>query len=342
MINWCSYNTHIHGDWNEKLKLLSGANFFQTLDWAKIKSASGWHSLNLLAISDDSIVAMAAVLFRRQPFAGAVVWVPGGVCGSPTVWAREFRSAVKVALGVQWVYIRVNIIGLEASEEMALALCGAGWSRPRVKLGSGLTLAYDLNGEESARLDGLTANWRHNLKRSRKYESTFTEWRTPDVSKIKEIYSAMEGYKDIAAQVSNTELTAIISELKNSLIIFKCQNSAGEIIAIRGCVVFADQAFDLLAAAAPSARKVYASYGLFWELLNHCHEKGVARYDLGGVDPIGNKGVYNFKHGLGSVHYEYVGEWESASPRIIGLLFNLFYKLKTKTKVKHAVKKEDK
>ena len=88
------------------------------------------------------------------------------------------------------------------------------------------------------------------------------------------------------------------------------------------------QAFDLLAAANPSARKVYASHELLWQLFNDCFEKGILRYDLGGVDPQQNKGVFDFKKGTGAELFTYLGEWEAASPKWVKSIANCMLHLK--------------
>jgi lipid II:glycine glycyltransferase (peptidoglycan interpeptide bridge formation enzyme) len=85
------------------------------------------------------------------------------------------------------------------------------------------------------------------------------------------------------------------------------------LLAVRAAGLFGDTAWDLLAAAGASARKVYASHATLWALFEHCSQQGLSHYDLGGVDPIGNKGVYDFKQGAGACLIKYLGEWEWAS-----------------------------
>jgi lipid II:glycine glycyltransferase (peptidoglycan interpeptide bridge formation enzyme) len=323
MINWCLYNAETDGDWDAQLQRLPGANFFQTSGWALVKSATGWHVLKLVVKDSDCIVSMALILFRRQPLSGAIVWIPGGIVGEPAVWATSFKSALKRELRLTWVYIRFNALGLENQEHSATVLKEAGWRKPRVSLGSGLSLLYTLSDDDVGRLAALSTNWRHNLKRSRKYGLRFERWQAPDAAIIQKIYHSMETYKALPTQFTKDELEAMLRFLGNQLVIYKCENTLGEIIAIRACAVFNGQAFDLLAAAGPSARKVYASYGLLWALLSDCHRSQVAYYDLGGIEPSLNKGVYDFKRGLGSKLVVYLGEWECASPRFLKYIVNL-------------------
>ena len=330
MINWCEYNPMTHGNWDDSLKKLVGSNFFQTVAWIEVKRSNGWRVMYMLASKNDAIVSMAAVLYRRKPLSGAMAWLPGGICGEPHFWVDSFKSALKNKLDLAWLYLRINSLGFEAKEQIIEDLQLNKWSRPSAPLGTGQSLIYDLVQDEASGLAAMSANWRHNLKRSRKYGLSFERWSVPDAPAIMNIYRSMERYKGLAKQLSLNELEAMLSRLKDSMILYKCETLEGKIIAIRACVLFNNTAFDLLAAAAPIARKQYASHGLLWALLNDCRNQDIARYDLGGVDLVNNKGVYDFKRGIGANPIVYLGEWECASQPFIKSLINSVLSLKKK------------
>ena len=329
MIVWQRHSAVEHGDWDTKLATVIGANFFQTTGWGTVKASTGWGLLKLVALDkSNAIVAMALVLFRRQPVSGALVWIPGGVAGEPRTWGGSLQSALKRELMAAWIYIRLNALGLELQEPWAKVMQETGWSRPRFPLGSGTSLEYCVERDEPTRLRAMSANWRHNLKRSRKYNLRFERWSSPNVATILMLYRSMESHKGLLTQVSEIELKAIFQSLGESVVLYKSENAQGEITAIRACALFNGQAFDLLAAAGPEARRSYASYGLLWALINECYAKGVKSYDLGGVELTANKGVYDFKHGIGSNLVSYLGEWESASPASVKVIANMILQLK--------------
>jgi len=330
MISWCEHNPTTHGNWDDSLKKLVGSNFFQTVAWIEVKRSNGWRVIYMLASKNDAIVSMAAVLYRRKPLSGAMAWLPGGICGEPHFWMESFKSALKNKLDLAWLYLRINVLGLEANEQTIAGLQLNQWGRPSACLGSGQSLIYDLARDEATRLVAMSANWRHNLKRSRKYGLSFERWSAPETSTVMNIYRSMEQYKGLTTQLSMSELEAMLSCLKDCMILYKCETLQGEIIGIRACALFNNSAFDLLAAAAPIARKQYASHGLLWALLNECRNQDIVRYDLGGVDPVNNKGVYDFKRGIGSDPIVYLGEWEYASLPLIKSLINFVLSLKKK------------
>lgn len=328
MTNWFVHNPRLHGDWEKHLATLIGSNFFQTKAWGQVKEASGWCVLPMIALAEDKAVAMALVLHRPQPLLGRMVWLPGGIAGDLSLPATNLIQGLKKELGVAWIYIRTNFVGFTESKVLTLQQRTNGWSKPSVNIGSGLSLSYNTARDEQTRIAATSVNWRHNLKRSRKYGLSFEKWDEPDVDQIVSIYRSMEMHKGLGLQASEVELSAIFKYLKDGLVLYRCVNMQGETIAFRAYARWGDQAFDLLAAANPSARKVYASHGLLWQLFNDCFEKGILRYDLGGVEPQTNKGVFDFKKGTGAELFTYLGEWEAASPKWVKSIANCMLHLK--------------
>ena len=59
-----------------------------------------------------------------------------------------------------------------------------------------------------------------------------------------------------------------------------------------------DSAIYLLGATSDDGLNAKGSYLLQWTLIQWLKENGVRWYDLGGIDPEGNPGVYYFKRGF--------------------------------------------
>ena len=95
-----------------------------------------------------------------------------------------------------------------------------------------------------------------------------------------------------------------------NLILLRSSDEQGKILAVFLGVIVGKRARLLLAASGPEGRKAYASYPLFWHFLEICHDQKISMYDMGGVDPKNNPGVYFFKKGMGAKEVKYLGEWE--------------------------------
>ena len=311
MVSWTQYQGSAQ-EWDEYVGTLSG-NFYQTYGWGEVRRVAGWHPLRLVARCETQVAAVASVLFKRR-FGIAVCWIPGGPLGSSGLLNASFRKALGDALGTKLFYCRLSLLRIDAGDERDI-LASSGWTRPKTTMTSGLSMSYLLSDDQPTRLKLASSNWRHNLKRANKYNLRVEHWIRPDHEAISRLYREMEALKSLPMQHSAQELKSIFENCQKEILVYRCLNSDGHLLAIRAAGLSAVKAVDLLAVAGSEARKVYASHATLWALLNHCNELGLQEYDLGGVDPTGNKGVFDFKQGTGATLIEYLGEWEwSAVP----------------------------
>lgn len=309
MVNWEQYVGRSK-EWDGHVAALSGG-FYQTYGWAEVRRVAGWQPLRLLARRDGQVIAAASVLVKSK-FGLAVCWVPGGPVGVNEVLDSEFRIALRNTLNAKFLYCRISMLRADRENEAAF-LVGSGWKRPSAAMSSGLTMSYSLAGDEAERMKRASGNWRHNLKRSRRYDLQIEHWKDPDLEAISSLYREMEALKSLPVQHSAAELSAIFMHCREQVVMYRCLASDGRLLAIRAAGLSGLTAMDLLAVASGEARKVYASHATLWALLEHCNRLGLHEYDLSGVDPVGNKGVYNFKRGTGANMVECLGEWEWAS-----------------------------
>lgn len=300
-------------NWDHWLQNLAGATIHQTYGWGKAKQQLGWQTFRLAyRVTEPTPRTLLQVQVRRYPFGVALIWIPGGPAGDLNVCDSELWRILRHATGAWQLYCRMNSLRARTAADVAI-LQQLNWCPPRTRLMSGLSLEYNPSVSESERIQQATGNWRHNLKRSGKYGLTVYHWQQPNVVQIMDMYQNMEHYKGLAAQTTAAEVSALIETLKDKLIIYRCDDSAGTPIALRGCGILHQKAWDLFAVATIPARKVYASYATFWALMQACAQRQVSYYDLCGIDPVGNRGVYDFKKGSGAWPLEYLGEWEWAT-----------------------------
>ncbi|GIX49824.1 MAG: hypothetical protein KatS3mg132_018 [Limisphaera sp.] len=68
----------------------------------------------------------------------------------------------------------------------------------------------------------------------------------------------------------------------------------------------------LLGATGEAGLKSKASYLLQWRMMEFLKARGCRFYDLGGINPEGNPGVYHFKSGMGGTEVRQLGRFEAA------------------------------
>ncbi len=302
--------------WDAIVLRMPDFTVFQSYAWGEHRARFGWSPLRLLAHDGAQIIAVAQVFIRRYPFGIGVAWIPGGPLGKESVWNSAFRQTVCKEAGIKFIYLRLNVMSIH-NYEIVEAMINNGWSRTSRPLSSGLSLEYSPSLSEGQRMLQCSGNWRHNLRRSFKRSLHTSVWSTPDSYEMMKAYEVMQDLKNLAAQTSIEEIDSILSAFGKQCLIVRCDDESGELLALRGAIIMGPKAWDIFAVSSPAGRKVYASHASFWELMSQCAHRGVVCYDMGGADPISNRGVYDFKKGTGAIDTKQLGEWEFSN---IGLL----------------------
>ncbi len=309
MVTWKIFN----GDddaWDETLEHLTEPAIFQGSRWAAHKRDFGWSPIRLVG-------GAAAVQFLVKNVAPGVAmgWARGGPVGDPSDWSNEMLTALRRSIDSPLLYARFCSYRPNADIENRI-LDNSGWSRCTTPLNKDTTMILDLTPEPEAIEKTLSSNWRHNLKRGRKRCAAVRIWKNPNPTEMTTVYRDMESYKGIKSEYDEAGLQSIIKHLGESLIVFRADDETGSPIALRAAVIEHGRAWDLLAATSQAGRKSYAAFALLWEQILECRQRGASEIDLGGVDPEGAKGVYDFKKGTGASLRKFLGEWDWASPSI--------------------------
>ena len=281
--------------------------------WARLKELDGWSHLRLV---DDTDTPIAQVLVKRKGSV-AVAYAPGGFLAARHIEAREFVSFLRRETGAAFVYARIHM--LTPTKFFNPDMHALGWAPVSKRLGAAESLKMRLDHPVEERRAALSFNWRRNLKRCEQHENVITIESNPNAEEIVRLHAELESLKGEHVNTWESSLPHVqiaIKHFGSRLVVAKCVNEQGVLRAIRGAVVTGGCAFDVLAATTYEGRKHYASHGTMWALANELACRGVVRYDLGGVDPVGNRGVYDFKHGTGAMEITYGGEYDAAFPAI--------------------------
>jgi hypothetical protein len=84
------------------------------------------------------------------------------------------------------------------------------------------------------------------------------------------------------------------------------------------CSMLGDTGVTLLAATGDAGLKCKASNLLQWDSIVEAHRRGMRWFDLGGIDPEGQPGVYHFKSGLGGIETDNAGPFQSLPRGMMG------------------------
>ena len=301
--------------WDAQQLKLPRPCVYQSSSWAHHRTNFGWKSFRIVS---ETNLCFAQILYRSV-FGTTIAWIPGGPVGNLSEINKHLLLEVRRLAKNSRTYLRLNSLQeADLSTEQSLTI--NEWHKVKHKLSTGLSLVYTLSNDATTRREGLSSNWGRNLRRGESRNMAPYLWQQVTVDAVADLYKQLSEYKNLAenSEIPNTEtISSLISSCSSQLKIFRCDDQSGNPLAIRGALIFGDKAWDILAAVSPQGRKQYSSYVTSWALFNYCADLKIVSYDLSGVDPINNKGVYDFKHGTGAREIKYIGEWESASPLII-------------------------
>jgi len=165
------------------------------------------------------------------------------------------------------------------------------------------TFVLDLKPSLDELRRSLDPKWRNKLNGAEKNGLNVVSGDGPDEYRtFCQLYRQMRTRKAFDTTVEIEEFSQIQADLPKSLRmrVFICERDA---VPVAGLVASAigDSAIYLLGATSDGGLNAKGSYLLQWALIRWLKEKGIRWYDLGGVDPQKNLGVYQFKRGLSGV-----------------------------------------
>jgi len=296
-------------EWTAMLNLFSDANIYQTHSYGAIR----WGAKNLSHLvlkRDRDVVAIAQLrIVRPTPFKFGMAYLRWGPLfertGRPL--DPEVAKAVAQALqneygGRRKLYLRVLPNAFTGSPRATLvqnAFASFTVEPPSVE-NTDRTLLLDLSPSLNELRRRLDKKWRNQLSRAEKNNLAVVggtgseEYRT-----FSRLYQEMQRRKNLETTVDVEEFGRIQEDLpaphrmRALICIAQGVPVAGLVAAAMG-----DSAIYVLGATGDDGLNSKGAYLLQWTLISWLKENGYRWYDLGGIDPERNPGVYHFKAGL--------------------------------------------
>ncbi len=306
-----TYNVEIEkiskNDWAELLPSFSDSNIYQTWSMGGIKS--GQKSLSHLILKgEEGVVAMAQVSIKKLPgLKGGIATVYWG-----PLWRRRGRPAdynvldkMIEALKNEYVtkhgfLLRIWPVGFENSGEGIISILKKYGFTRNLRVPPYRTLLLDLSPSLEELRKNLAPKWRNQLNTAEKGNLRLVEGSNDEMYlTFLRMLHEMVSRKKFKSQVDYDRYGRIQNDLpeflKMKIIVCACEGepvSAGVFSAIGGTGTY------LLGATANNGLRDNGSNLIQWAVIKWLKERGCQWYDLGGIDPSGNPGVYHFKRGI--------------------------------------------
>jgi hypothetical protein len=296
-------------EWSRMLDLFDDANIYQTWSYGAVR----WGRKNLSHLvlrRNDEVVGLAQLRIVRPAnlkFGMAYLrWGP--IChrqGSEL--DAEVFLRIASALREEYVCKRRLLlqilpnafVGSQRGEIFQSAFSTFA-QEPSNSSNVYRTFVLDLAPSLEELRGNLDKKWRNQLTRSEKNGLKVVAGSGTDEYRIFcEMYKQMRNRKTFETTVDIEEFGRIQEDLPKTqrMRISICEQEGKPVAGIVASAT-GDSAIYLLGATSDDGLNAKGSYLLQWTLIQWLKENGVKWYDLGGIDPVGNPGVYHFKSGV--------------------------------------------
>jgi hypothetical protein len=303
-----------NADWDSVVQQLNATSPFATSGWAEFKEHSRWTVLRGVRKENERVSSAVQIFWVNILGLFTIAWIPGGVLGSFNGSSSDLLSFISSISGKKFVYCRISF-HIADDNLLSSTLSQNGWRRAHRFIGAQDTFILARTKNSLADRSSLSSNWRRNLERGLKRNQHTSVWSNPNPLELHQLFQQMIEFKQEAGlgiAPSPESLNSLIDSMRERLTIVQTRDQFGQLIAIRGAFRVGDFAWDALAASNETARKNYSSYVCAWHLIETLDNLGIQEFDLAGVDPERNVGVFNFKKGFGGSSIRYLGEWDAA------------------------------
>lgn len=296
-------------EWSEMLDQFDDANLYQTAAYGAVR----WGEANLSRLvlrKNGAVVAMAQFrIIRPTPLKFGMAYLRWGPLWEKKGQAADEDVARRFARAIEDEYLRrrklfVRILPNAFLGSTRAALFQASFPSFAEENGNSAELYRTFVLDLSLSLDELRSQldkkWRNQLTRAERNKLTVTS--SPNTEEYRTfcgIYREMHARKGFATRVDIDEfgrMQALLPESQRMQVLI-CKDNG---VPVAGLVASAlgNSAIYLLGATSDQGLNAKGAYLLQWTLIAWLRERGIQSYDLGGIDPLGNPGVYHFKKGL--------------------------------------------
>lgn len=301
-------------EWNDWVAQFEDDSIYQSWEYEEAREDAKHTEVSRLGIEENgSRIAAAQVRVKRIPVVGGgLAYVYRG-----PVWRREDSKAahLRTALGrLRQTFVDEQRLTLRIVPNVAQDGCADAIERAFEETGfrkekggnPEKTIVLDLAEPATELRKRFAQKWRNGLNQAERQRLEVTTGCSgDDWARFENLYNVMWAEKRFDTGVSVTTFGQLQKALTQArkmtvrLAWLEGRPVAGHVSSMLGntCVY-------LLGASIDAGRKSRAAYLLQWRALLMAQEQGARRYDLGGIDPAANPGVYHFKSGMGGLETE--------------------------------------
>lgn len=332
--------------WDNALEEFADANFYQTRAYGAV--SWGESQLDHCALEDGRGPAgLAQVRIVRTPLLKAgVAYVRWGPCcqrrgepWSPESFRRMLKTLVAEYVNRRGYLLRIipHVFAGEPHAGAALECLGECGFEREAEVPAYRTIRVDLSPEPEVIRKRLEGKWRNQLNGAERNGLVVEEGTGDDLyARFLALYDEMMARKQFETTVDVRAFRRIQERLPASqkmLIMISRKDGVPQTALVSTAV--GETGIYLLGATSNDGMKSKGSYLLQWRMMNRLRERGCRWYDLGGINPEENPGVYHFKQGFGGQEVHQLGRFVHPG----GFLSNLAVRLGERLRARRRQRK---
>lgn len=309
-------------DWQELLLQFDDANIYQSWSYADV-SWGPKHTSRLVLKKDGRAVALAQARVLKLPIVNlGIAYLRWGPLWRCSIQPDEdnFRQAIR-ALRNEFTCKRNLVLRIfpylfdNDPVSYSRILEEEGFSVAH-GLSASRTILMDLNPSLDSLREGMLPHWKRELKVAERKQLEVIEGDEDELfGAFIKIYKEMVSRKRFVEPNDINQFRTIQAKLPKELRmkIMLCK-SGDEVSSGLICSAIGNTAVYLFGATSDDGLKSRGSYLLHWKLLAELKQRGIAVYNLNGINPVRNPGTYKFKRDLAGANgrdVRFMGRFES-------------------------------
>ncbi|MGE4180644.1 MAG: lipid II:glycine glycyltransferase FemX [Limisphaerales bacterium] len=326
-------------EWHDILNRFDDTSVYQTRSFGEACWKAGQLSHFVLRKNSEILAAaqvriVALPLIRRG--VAYVRWGPlvrrrGGI-PDPGILDLALRSLHAEYSLKRKLLLRVihNNYSGDALAPPALEILGSNGFRPIPNSSPYHTHRVDLTLSIEELRKNLSQRWRSKLKNAERAGYSVSQCDSDSAyERFLGAYDQMMARKRFATTVDVREFATMQKGLLpgQRMRVFLCEKD-GNLLNALVVAPGGDSGIYLLAATSDAGLQENGAFLLQWHAIQWLKESGRAWYDLGGVNPDANPGVYQFKSGMGGHDVHQLGQFDSTTPGLSLLLLGVAERIK--------------
>lgn len=314
--------------WSRVLEAFSDASIYQTWEYGAVR----WGEQNLSRVivrSKEKIISAAQVRIFKIPrtrqgmayvFYGPM-WRVQGQDRCIANFQLGLQALIDEYASKRGLFLRLRPWGFcERDGDMESTLVKEGFGTTRgIYSERKRTILVDLRPPEEDMRKKLKKKWRQTLQHAEREDLQIVEGFEEGLfESFKPLFGETVELKKFKPGADVNEFAEIQKQLpqRHKMRTSICR-MRGDDVSASVCSSFGEVVIGLLSATGEAGRKVQAYYLLQWDEILWAKRMGKTFYDLGGINPETNPGVYRFKAGIGGEEVTLLGVFDFCKNRVL-------------------------